>query len=136
MIKKKSYKFNIWDMKPDRTLRPKKGWINMELRWLVDENTMGSEFGTLGYTVFPPDSQHAPHIHENAEEYIMVTKGYGIASSGKNEYEVSAGDIVFIPKGDVHFTRNTSKKENLEIFFVYAGAPSLEKAGYKLETSK
>lgn len=136
MAKAKSFKFNIWSVKPDEMLEPEEGWINMELRWLIDENTVGSEFGTLGYTVFPPGSQHAPHVHENAEEYVMVVKGHGISSSGKNEYEVGPGDVVFIPKGEVHFTKNTSETEPLEIFFVYAGAPSLKKAGYTPKPSK
>jgi len=131
MDKKKSFKVNVQSVKPDETLKPEHGWINMILRWIINEKTMNSEFGVLGYTIFPPGGQHAPHIHENAEEYVMIVKGHGISSSGEEEYEVGPGDVVFIPRGVVHFTKNTSETENLEIFFVYAGAPSLEKAGYK-----
>lgn len=131
MNKKRSFKVNVKSVKPDETLKPEKGWINMILRWIIDEDTMGSEFGTLGYTVFPPgEAQHAPHIHENAEEFLMVIKGHGIASSGEEEYEVGPGDVVFIPKGKVHFAKNLSDTESFEIFFVYSGAPSLKKAGY------
>ena len=132
MNKKRTYKLNIKDVEPDPNLSTDEGWINMKLRWLIDEKTMGSEFGVLGYTVFPPgESQHASHIHTNAEEYLMVIKGHGISSIGEEEYEVGPGDVVFIPRGKVHFAKNTSNTEPLEIFFVYAGAPSLKKAGYK-----
>jgi quercetin dioxygenase-like cupin family protein len=131
---KQPFKVNVMSVEPDKTLKAKEGWINMILRWVIDENTMGSKLGVLGYTIFPPGAQHAPHIHENAEEFVIVMKGRGIQSSGEYEYEIGPGDVVFIPKGAVHFTKNTSDGENLEIFFVYAGAPSLKKAGYKQVT--
>lgn len=130
MKKAELFKVNIESIEPDKSLKENEGWVNMNLRWVIDEKRMGSEFGALGYTIFPPGGKHAPHTHDNAEEYIMVVKGHGISSSGKDEYEVGPGDVVFIPKGIVHFTKNTSKTEPLEIWFVYAGKPSLNKAGY------
>lgn len=132
MSEEKTYKINYKDVEPDNTLKKENGWVNMILRWVVDEKTMGSEYSVLGYTIFPPGaSQHAPHVHSDAEEIVIVVKGHGISSSGTAEYEVGPGDVVFIPKGVTHFTKNTSKTEPLEIWFVYAGKPSLAKAGYQ-----
>ena len=130
-MSKPKYKVNINSIEPDGSLKKPDGWVNMNLRWIVDEKTMGAQFGVLGYTIFPPGAEHAPHIHDEAEEYVMVVKGHGISSSGEDEYEVGPGDVVFIPKGVVHFTKNLSKTEPLEIWFVYAGKPSLSKAGYR-----
>ena len=130
-------KRNIWSVKPESALDPGEGWVNVEMRWLIDENTVGSEFGVLGYTVFPPGrSEHKPHVHEHAEEYIMVVKGHGVSASGNNVYEVGPGDVVFIPRGEVHYTKNTSETDPLEIYVVYAGKPSLDKAGYTLQPPK
>ena len=104
----------------------------MRLRWLIDENTVGAEKGVLGRVIFPPGASHKAHFHENAEEYIIITKGRGSQVVGNETYVVRPGDVVFVPRGTVHTTKNASKRGNLELFFVYSGAASLEKTGYKL----
>src|SRR4030067_3660973 len=110
----KSFKVNYENVEPDKTLTSNQGWVKMTLRWIITEKTMGSEFGVLGYTIFPPGSQHAPHVHKDAEEFVMVVKGHGVSSSGELEYEVGPGDVVFVPRGAKHFTKNTSDKEPSE----------------------
>ncbi len=103
----------------------------MKLRWLIDESTVGSRDGVLGHTVFPPGARHDAHVHENAEEYIIVVKGKASHLQGEDTFEVKAGEVVYVPRGVVHATRNASKTRNLELFFIYAGAPSLEKTSYR-----
>ncbi len=112
------------------SIQPQVRSDNLIMRWLIDEK-IGSEFGVLGYTIFPPGERHESHIHENAEEYLIVTGGHGIQVSGKNRYDMESGDVFFIPRGEPHEIMNTSKTKNLEIFFIFAGAESLEKSGYR-----
>jgi mannose-6-phosphate isomerase-like protein (cupin superfamily) len=76
-------------------------------------------------------AEHEAHAHKNAEEYIIIVKGRGLQTSGGEEFEVGPGDIIFVPEGELHLTKNLSSTEPLELYFVYAGAASLEKAGYK-----
>lgn len=131
MNRKRALKVNVKSVDPDESLRAGEGWVDMMVRWVITEQTMGSEFGVLGHTVFPPGAQHAPHMHENAEEYEFIIKGHGICSSGEHKFEVGPGDAVFVPRGEVHFAKNTDDTEPMEMVWVYAGAPSLEKSGYK-----
>lgn len=127
------YKTNIKRVDPDSTLEEEKGWVNMQLRWLIDEETMGAENGVLGYTIFPPgESKHDLHVHEDAEEYIIVTEGKGRQIIGDEEFEFESGDVIFVPMGEGHSTKNRSDSDPLKLFFIYAGAPTLEKAGYSV----
>lgn len=119
------YKTQIDRVKPDEGF--KAGGIDW--RWVIDEASMGSEFGALAYASFAPGAEHKPHRHDHAEEFVIYTRGKGIRIHDGKEYEVRAGDIVYAPKGTVHGHRNTSG-EPLEMWVIYAGAPSLEKAGY------
>lgn len=132
MPRKSGAKVRISSVKPDKKLRTENGWHGMRLRWLIHENSVGSRNGVLGHTVFPPGASHEAHIHENAEEYIIITKGRGSQLVGKQTFDVRPGDVVYVPKKTIHATRNASKKSDLVLFFMYAGAPSVEKSGYKL----
>ena len=37
------YKFNPGNVKSDRTLREDRGWLKMDVRWVITEKTAGSE---------------------------------------------------------------------------------------------
>jgi mannose-6-phosphate isomerase-like protein (cupin superfamily) len=113
-------------------LSPENGFHNMDCRWLMDRNTAGSKMSMLGFTIFCPGGQHDPHIHDNAEEYMITVRGHGSTLIGHKWYKMKPGQAVFIPRGAVHSTRNTSKKKNLEIFFFNAGAATLGESGYRL----
>ena len=128
---RKIIKLSIHEVKPEPNLKPDQGWVKMQLQWLISEKTVGSKFGTLGRTIFPVGAEHEAHLHKDAEEYIIIVKGRGLQTSGDEEFEVGPGDIVFVPAGDVHRTKNLSSTEPLELYFVYAGAPSLEKSDYR-----
>lgn len=135
-MKLKPQKINVKLVKPDETLKPIDGWHNVVLRWIISEDTVGSELGTLGYTILPPKAQHALHVHENAEEYIIVKSGHGKGSIGDYKYEAGPDDVIFIPKGALHYIENSSDVDLLEIFFIYVGALSLQKSGYKPASAK
>ena len=118
----------------DETLKPDGGWRKMDLKWLINENVHGSKYATFGRTVFAPggSAKHALHKHKNAEEFILVLKGHGDSIVGDDILHMGPGDICYIPPDTPHGLNNVSETEPCELVFVYAGAPSLEKAGYEV----
>ncbi|HET7714788.1 MAG TPA: cupin domain-containing protein [Bauldia sp.] len=126
------YKFNPGDVKSDRTLREDRGWLKMDVRWVITEKTAGSEKTVVGRTILPPGvgAEHAIHRHPNAEEWEYVIHGVGIKHVGEDSFYVRAGDIAFIPKDIYHGLENASENEPLITIWGYSGAPSLDKAGY------
>lgn len=138
MAKKKTptetsrYKFNPGDVKSDRTLREDRGWLRMDVRWVITEKTAGSEMTVVGRTILPPGvgAEHSIHRHPHAEEWEYVLHGFGIKHVGDETFYVRAGDIAFVPKDAYHGLENASENEPLITLWGYSGAPSLEKAGY------
>ena len=48
------------------------------------------------------------HLHEREDEIILIQSGTGVASIGDVESPVSAGSVLWIPKGTWHGGKNTS----------------------------
>jgi quercetin dioxygenase-like cupin family protein len=111
----------------------KPGWIDMDVRWLVTRQTVGADDTVFGVTYFPPGSRHEIHRHENAEEVEYLIQGEGVARVGDDDVAMGVGDAVFVPRGDYHGFRNTSNTETAVMIWSYAGAASLEEAGYITE---
>ena len=51
---------------------------------------------------FEPGARLASHVHD-FEQVIYVTEGTGILATETEEHVVKAGDVVFIPPGEVHW---------------------------------
>jgi quercetin dioxygenase-like cupin family protein len=132
LVEKSRYKLDPDDFKSDRTLREDRGWLKMDVRWLITDKTIGSEETVVGRTILPPGvgAKHALHRHPNAEEWEYVIFGTGIKHVGDESFIVRAGEIAFIPKNVYHGLENASENEPLITLWGYCGAPSLEKAGY------
>jgi oxalate decarboxylase/phosphoglucose isomerase-like protein (cupin superfamily) len=111
----------------------KPGWIDMDVRWLVTRQTVGADDTVFGVTYFPPGSRHEIHRHENAEEVEYLIAGEGVARVGQDDVAMGVGDAVFVPRNDYHGFRNTSDTETAVMVWCYAGAASLEEAGYITE---
>ena len=111
----------------------KPGWIDMDVRWLVTRDTVGADETVFGVTYFPPGSRHEIHRHENAEEVEYLIAGQGVARVGEDDVAMGVGDAVFVPRNDYHGFRNTSDTETAVMIWCYAGAASLEEAGYITE---
>lgn len=124
------YWTSIDDVPVDTSLKAEDGW-KLALRWLIDENRLGSKFGSVGYAVVPPGGgRHELHVHDNCEEVSIYLKGHGIRMVGDEEYEVGPMDIGFSPVGVPHGIRNLSDTEPIELICVYMGATSVNKTGY------
>ena len=111
----------------------KPGWIDMDVRWLVTRQTVGADDTVFGVTYFPPGSHHEIHRHEHAEEVEYLIQGQGVARVGEDDVAMGVGDAVFVPRNDYHGFRNTSETETAVMVWCYAGAASLEEAGYITE---
>lgn len=124
------WKVSINDVIADASLKAQDGWVNMAVRWLITDKTVGSKKVTFGRTVLKPNSEHQRHTHPNAEEVVYIVRGHGTALVDNDEFPVGPGDAVYVPKDTVHVFRNKAS-EDLEVVFTYSGAANLEKAGYR-----
>jgi mannose-6-phosphate isomerase-like protein (cupin superfamily) len=55
----------------------------------------------------PGDKPRGPHLHHGFEECIYVLSGEGTTHAESGETPIKPGDIVLIPAGEKHMTRNT-----------------------------
>jgi quercetin dioxygenase-like cupin family protein len=117
---------------PDTGLSAEDGWIDMEVRWLITEETVGSTQTVVGRTVLRPGSKHDIHRHPRAEEWEYVVSGSAIKHVGDDSVRLEAGDVVFVPANVFHGLENASDSEPVVTVWGYSGASSLEAAGYEL----
>ena len=111
----------------------KPGWIDMDVRWLVTRESVGSDQSVFGVTYFPPGSRHEIHRHPGCEEVEYLISGHGVARVGEDDVEMGPGDCVYVSKNDYHGFRNSSETETAVMAWYYAGAANLEEAGYITE---
>jgi quercetin dioxygenase-like cupin family protein len=123
------FQIHIDDMGP-ADVRADEGWRQMDIRFLVSNESGGARNVCWWRTVFPPGAAHERHYHPNAEEVLYVLRGRGAAGTQDTENEVTPGTAQYIPAGVTHWLRNASDTEDLEIVGCYAPAASLEQAGY------
>lgn len=71
------------------------------------------------HMLIPPGGRHVAelHIHPDAEELVVVTRGRGLAIVGGQQHEVSPGDVVYVPPSVEHELRNTGD-DVLGVLFV------------------
>jgi len=56
------------------------------------------------------------HKHLNEDEIFFIRHGGGLFTLGQNEHPVSAGSLIFIPKGVWHGLKNTGTEEIATVF--------------------
>ena len=57
-----------------------------------------------------PGAKRGPHVHHGFEECIYVLSGQGMTVAESGEIPIAPGDIVLIPAGEKHMTRNTGSE--------------------------
>jgi len=122
------FQTHVDDVRP-ADVKSEQGWRAMDIRFLISDRNGGARDCCFWRTVFPPGAAHERHLHPNAEEILYVLRGRGGAGADDEEHEVTPGTAQYIPAGQVHWMRNLSDTQELELVGVY-GAPSLEAAGY------
>lgn len=51
--------------------------------------------------------RRGPHLHRDCEECIYVLSGEGTMQAESGDLPIKPGDIVLVPAGEKHMTRNT-----------------------------
>lgn len=127
----KPYRTRIQDVPLVEGLRADEGWIDMQVQFLVDARSAGTDELVVGRTVLPPGARHERHRHPNCDEFLVVLSGRGEVYTDEGEEPSQAGDVLFTPAGHWHGFNNTSDEE-VVLFWGWRGAGSLEQAGYEL----
>jgi oxalate decarboxylase/phosphoglucose isomerase-like protein (cupin superfamily) len=122
------YRVTVDDVKSAPSAKGNIGFANMDIRFLITDKMSGAQELSLFRTVFPPGfSAHKKHYHKDIEEVMFGIRGHGVVgvvhTDGKvEEYDISPGVAVFVPKNAVHWFRNPSQNEEVEICGVYSAA--------------
>jgi mannose-6-phosphate isomerase-like protein (cupin superfamily) len=71
------------------------------------------------HMLIPPGGRHVAelHVHPDAEELVIVTRGRGQAIVGNERLDVQTGDVVYVPPAVEHELRNTGD-ELLGVLFI------------------
>jgi quercetin dioxygenase-like cupin family protein len=112
---------------------PAEGWLGMAVQWVITRASGGSENSVFGITTFPPGGRHDIHRHAHAEEIEYLIEGEGLARVGDVDVRMTPGDVVVVHTDEPHGFWNTSDTNRAVLLWYYAGAASLEEAGYQYE---
>jgi mannose-6-phosphate isomerase-like protein (cupin superfamily) len=110
------------------------GWVDMQVQFLVDKHTAGSDDFLLGWTVLPPGARHDRHRHHHADEFFVVLRGIGTIYTDEGPEPAGEGDVVFTPRGHWHGFDNTGD-EAVVLVWGWSGAGALEDTGYEVDTT-
>ncbi|MBN1635947.1 MAG: cupin domain-containing protein [Deltaproteobacteria bacterium] len=98
------YKHNINDV-PAETV------VGRHIRNMVNGNILGSgEISLQVIDVLPGAVSKPGHFHNNCEEVILVESGQGDILIDDEIHHLKPGDVVLLPKGVKHLTRNPGDK--------------------------
>jgi quercetin dioxygenase-like cupin family protein len=123
-------KVSVGSFASEQSLRSDEGWVNMDVKFLISRASVGAENTVFGLTVFPPGARHEIHRHPSAEETEYIVEGNGVARVGDDDVLMGPGDIVLVKRNEYHGFVNTSSTERAVMVWCYAGAASLDEAGY------
>ena len=101
--------------------------IRRDVMMLLNPEETDSGNLQVGYTTVYPECSTRGHSHDHLEEVYFFTHGKGIMVVGEEEWEVAAGDIVYVPFGPFHTTKNPYNQP-LEYFWVTTPHGAKDKA--------
>jgi mannose-6-phosphate isomerase-like protein (cupin superfamily) len=88
-----------------------------EIEKVLAENPLGAseniKITTLGqgqgvsHHVVQVRDREKPHIHKLHDGTVVMVKGHGYLMMDNRRIDLSAGDVVYIPRGAVHYFVNT-----------------------------
>ena len=100
------------------------------VRNVVNKDDTGGRKIILLTSEIPSGKVHLLHRHPNAEQIMYVLQGSCLALSEGEPVRLKEGDAVFIAQGEWHGVRNDTDRPAVTLV-VYAGAGTLEEAGYE-----
>lgn len=65
--------------------------------------------------------RETPHLHKNHDATVMMLKGQGYLMLEQRRIDLTAGDVVYIPRGAVHYFINTAGEPTVA-FAIYTPA--------------
>ncbi len=74
----------------------------------------------IGNVVFSPGARTKRHTHES-DQVIVVTGGRGILATDEEENEVSLGDVIHVPTGEIHWHGATKDSSFSQISVLIPG---------------
>lgn len=125
----RAFPINLKDVPVVTGLRSNEGWVDMQVQFLIDKATAGTDGMLLGWTVLPPGARHDRHLHEHADEFWIVLSGHGKMYTDDGVRDSGVGDVVYTPRGEWHGFHNDSD-EDVVLVWGWSGAGSLEDSGY------
>ena len=128
---KPPYRTTIDEVPLQQGLREEEGWVDMQVQFLIDARSAGSDQLVVGRTVLKPGARHERHLHPNCDEFLVVMSGSGEIHTNTGREPSKAGDVIFTPRGNWHGFDNTGDEDVL-LIWGWSGAGSLEAAGYAI----
>ena len=83
---------------------------------LVSPKTAGQTSYIFGRAELAPGAIDSAHAHDHGEETIFVLQGQGFLRAGDEEFPLSVGSCLFIPRGVVHSVHNTGAETIVAVF--------------------
>ncbi len=100
------------------------------VRNVINKDNTGARRVILLTSELPPGKVHLLHRHPNAEQIMYVLEGSCLALSEGEPVRLNEGDAVYIVQGEWHGVRNDTDRSAVTLV-IYAGAGTLEEAGYE-----
>ena len=85
--------------------------------WRVIHPDMGARQLTLNHSRHEPGHEFTQHTHGETEDVFVILEGGVSVRQGSVYTPICAGDVVFVPSGEVHGTVNTTDKQARLISF-------------------
>lgn len=104
----RAFPIDVKDVPTVTGLRSNEGWVDMQVQFLLDKATAGTDGMLLGWTVLPPGARHDRHLHEHADEFWIVLSGHGKMNTDDGVRDSSVGDVVYTTRGEGHGFHNDS----------------------------
>ncbi len=77
-------------------------------KWYVSPDSVPEAGLTFGEVVLNPGRGHDRHNHPGSEEVLYVLSGTGQQMlDDEDPFDVTAGDVIYVPRGVFHSTMNT-----------------------------
>lgn len=95
--------------RPDANEIDKTEWGR--LVWMVSRALGNSEEMTVGKCFIDPGQANPRHYHPNCDEVLHVLSGTILHTLGDEEFEMSEGDTISIPRNTLHNAANIGDDE-------------------------
>ncbi len=103
-----------------------------EMHYGITEESTGIQSATLYRTIFPPGKKSKAHYHTNGDliwYHLSGPRAVWYIGEEREAHPTEPGDFIFIPRGEIHSTVNTSDSEAVHGVGGYGGCSGPWKSG-------